>query len=34
MTDVDKVDAFISSPDAAKTAKDSGVVDGNYWFVD
>jgi hypothetical protein len=31
--DVGKAEAFISAPDAARAARTSGVVDGEYHFV-
>jgi hypothetical protein len=31
--DLAKARAFISSPDAATAGKASGVIEGNYWFL-
>jgi len=33
VTDADKANAFISSPDAQKAGKESGVIDGEYHFL-
>lgn len=31
---LDKAQAFIAAPDAAQTGKASGVLEGDYWFVE
>jgi len=33
VADLESAKAFITSPDAAKAGKESGVLDGDYWFV-
>ena len=33
VADLNRAKAFISAPDAAKTGKDAGVLEGDYWFV-
>ena len=33
VADLKSAKAFISSTDAAKAGKESGVVEGDYWFV-
>lgn len=33
VADLNKAKAFISSPDAAKAGRESGVVEGDYWFL-
>jgi|GEM_PF-2690258 len=32
--DMAKAKAFVSTPDAKKAGRRSGVRDGNYWFVE
>jgi hypothetical protein len=32
--DLKRAKAFIAAPDAAQAGKDSGVLQGNYWFVE
>jgi len=34
VADINRAKAFISAPDAAKTGRDAGVIEGDYWFVD
>lgn len=34
VADLDRAKAFISAPDAARAGKESGVLQGNYWFVE
>ena len=31
---IERAQAFISSPEAARTGADSGVIDGEYYFVE
>jgi len=33
VADLSRAKAFISAPDAAKSARDAGVLEGEYWFV-
>jgi hypothetical protein len=33
VADLNRAKAFISAPDAAQAGKDSGVIEGDYWFV-
>ena len=33
VADLNRAKAFISAPDAAKTGRDAGVLEGDYWFV-
>lgn len=34
VADLSRAKAFISSPDATKSGKESGVLEGEYWFVE
>ncbi len=34
VSDIEKAKAFISTPEAAETGKASGVLDGEYYFVE
>jgi hypothetical protein len=34
VTSIEKAQAFISNPEAAKAAESSGVLDGEYHFVE
>lgn len=33
VADLNRAKAFISSPDAGRAATESGVLEGDYWFV-
>lgn len=34
VADIDRAQAFIDHPDSAKAGEDSGVIDGEYHFVE
>ena len=34
VADIERAKAFISAPDAGQAAKESGVLAGDYWFVE
>ena len=34
VADLNRAKAFIAAPDAARAAKEAGVLEGDYWFVD
>ena len=33
VADLNRAKAFIAAPEAAKAGRDSGVIEGDYWFV-
>jgi hypothetical protein len=33
VADLERAKAFITAPEAARAGRDSGVLEGDYWFV-